>query len=101
MAEPTGQERYQYWLMKAKERGEVFTTRTKAVMKDMFLVNRRENDGLVLPPDIEERRKTQDSLHNIEAKLDKLAAQKKIDGWKFLQSLAVDVAKKIEKLNGS
>jgi hypothetical protein len=25
----------------------------------------------------------------------------KIDGWRFLQSIAVDVAKKIEKFNGS
>lgn len=65
-----GIERYKQWL---KREGDNFTTRTKAVMKDFFLIHdRRENAGIELPPDVVEGRRWNDSLHKIERSLERV-----------------------------
>ena len=71
MAQQTDMERYEKFIQKKREEGENFTTRTRAFFKDMFLLrDRRENEGLELPPDVVAGRRWNDSLHKIEKDLE-------------------------------
>jgi len=75
MSDITGPERYKNWL---KSEGENFTTRTRAFFKDLFYINdRRENDGIELPPDVVAGRRWNDSLHNIEQQLEVIESNTK------------------------
>jgi hypothetical protein len=78
MTEQTGLERYRDWL---KKQDSTITTRTKAFFKDLFFIqDRRENEGLELPPDVIAGRRWNDSLHQIEKDISEIKADTKKSG---------------------
>jgi predicted RNA-binding protein len=97
MANQTDMERYEKFIQKKQAEGENFTTRTRAFFKDMFLLReRRENDGLTLPPGVEERRREIDSLRRIEMRLEQVDEN---TSWlnKLLSGIFKSTAGEVEK----
>lgn len=92
------------WKVELRQKGESFTTSKFKFAKDWWLnAHERRREDVPLPPEVEEDRRRakeiRDSLDNVHKKLDGLAAQKKIDGWKFLRSIASQVIGDIDKLS--